>query len=100
MFGSAKSAALEDIRKEIEQQRQRVAVIPNSADLPFSRECKHVLLYAAEEAQRFNHVHVGTGHLLAGLLLEENSLGASVLHVHGITLDAARKSLEEEGSSV
>ncbi len=98
LFRSGKSA-LEDIRKEIEQQRPRGTVIPNCADLPLSRECKHVLLYAAEEAQRLNQKHVGTGHLLAGLLLEENSLGASVLRAHGITLAAARKNLEEEGSS-
>src|SRR5262249_36828325 len=47
----------ESIRKEIEGRitiRERVST---SIDLPLSNECKRILAYAAEEAERLNHQH-------------------------------------------
>jgi len=48
--------------------------VSTSVDLPLSNECKRVLAYAAEEAERLGHKHIGTEHLLLGLLREENAL--------------------------
>ena len=39
-------------------------------DVPLSHECKRVLAYGAEEAERLNHKQIGTEHLLLGLLRE------------------------------
>ena len=41
--------------------------VSTSVDLPLSHECKRVLAYGAEEAERLNHKHIGTEHLLLGL---------------------------------
>ena len=56
--------------------------IPTSVDLPLSEECKHILAFAAEEAERLGHVHIGTEHLLLGILREENGLAAKLLPIH------------------
>src|SRR5215467_10332128 len=58
----------ERMRVEI---KQRIGFGPNdgpSSDLPLSIECERVLAYAAQEAERLNHRHIGTEHLLLGIL--------------------------------
>jgi ATP-dependent Clp protease ATP-binding subunit ClpA len=45
-------AAVESIRKQIEDHTARRATVPTSMDLPLSHECKRVLIYGAEEAER------------------------------------------------
>ena len=57
--------------------------IATSVDLPFSNESKRVLAYAAEEAERLGHKHIGTEHLLLGLLREEKCLAAQILQERG-----------------
>jgi ATP-dependent Clp protease ATP-binding subunit ClpC len=55
-----------------------------------SHECKRVLAYAAEEAERLNHKHIGTEHLLLGLLREEKCFAAEILHERGQRLSTVR----------
>ncbi len=86
-----------EIRKEIEQRKPAAKRVSTSVDLPLSHECKRALAFAAEEANRMNHKHIGNEHLLVGLLREENCLAAELLREHGITLDAARRDLEGRG---
>ena len=52
-------------------------------DLPLSEEAKRVLIHAAEEAERLSHKHIGTEHLLLGLLRGEKSFAARILNEHG-----------------
>src|SRR5213079_124806 len=56
-------------------------------------ECKRVLAYGAEEAERLNHKHIGTEHLLLGLLREEKCFAAEILHERGLRLSAIREEL-------
>ena len=86
-------ASIESIRKEIEGRTPLRERVPTSADLPLSSECKRILAYAAEEAERLNHHHIGTEHLLLGILREENSLAAQVLWERGVRLNAVREEL-------
>jgi len=51
------------------------------------------LRLAAEEAERLQHRHVGTEHLLAGLLRVERSLGAKILLAKGLALGVIRERL-------
>ena len=62
-------------------------------DLPLSNECKRVLAYAAEEAERLSHRHIGTEHLLLGLLREEKCFAAEILHERGLRLSTIREEL-------
>ena len=58
-----------------------------------SNECKRVLAYAAEEAERLSHKHIGTEHLLLGLLREEKCFAAEILHERGLRLSTIREEL-------
>jgi len=85
------AGALESVRKRIEEQTLKGPKSPASVDLPLSNECKRVLAYAAEEAERLSHKHIGSEHLLLGLLRERKSFGALLLKDHGVELANARQ---------
>lgn len=82
---------VEQIRKKIEVHTPIRQPVSTSMDLPLSNECKRVLAYAAEEAERLRNHHIGTEHLLLGLLREKNTLAAALLGEQGIELGEARK---------
>jgi ATP-dependent Clp protease ATP-binding subunit ClpC len=83
-------ASVESIRKQIEAQTPALEKVSSSVDLPLSQKCKRVLAYAAEEAERLSHKHIGTEHLLLGLLREEKSLAAKILQERGLRLERLR----------
>jgi len=60
--------------------------------IPTSR-VKKVIEIAFEEAKRMNNTHVGTEHLLLGLLIEEEGIAAHVLVDLGAPLDRVREEL-------
>jgi len=70
------TAADSQVRAEIERRIKRNAPIGTSLEVPLSADCKKILLFAAEEADRLGQRHVGTEHMLLGLLRVEGSLGA------------------------
>ena len=59
----------------------------------FTDQCHQAVVLAQDEARRLNHDHVGTEHLLAGLLREERGAAAQVLGASGVTLDAVREQI-------
>lgn len=83
----------EAIRQEIEKATVVRANVSTSVDLPLSNECKRVLAYAAEEAERLNHKHIGTEHFLVALLREEHSAAAELLRKAGLSTDRVREQL-------
>jgi ATP-dependent Clp protease ATP-binding subunit ClpC len=86
-------ASVESIRKQIEAHTTIREKVSTSVDLPLSNECKRVLAYAAEEAERLSHKHIGTEHLLLGLLREEKCFAAEILHERGLRLSTIREEL-------
>jgi len=92
----------EEIRQAI--SGHTVVREPASAgvDLPLSNECKRILVYAAEEADRLGHKHIGTEHLLLGILREEPCFAARLLRERGLDIKKARalvKTSENEGTA-
>jgi ATP-dependent Clp protease ATP-binding subunit ClpC len=87
------SLAVEEIRKQIESATTVREKVSTSVDLPLSNENKRVLAYAAEEAERLSDKHIGTEHLLLGLLREEKSFGAQLLHDLGLRISGVREEL-------
>ncbi len=85
--------SIESIRKQIEGRTTVREKVSTSVDLPLSQECKRVLACAAEEAERLAHKHIGTEHLLLGLLREEKSFAAEILHERGLRLSTIREEL-------
>src|SRR5947207_8907393 len=97
-------AAVESIRKQIKGHTTIREKVPTSVDLPLTHECKRVLAYGAEEAERLSQKHIGTEHLLLGLLREEKCFAAEILHERGLRLstireDIARSSTEKMTSN-
>jgi ATP-dependent Clp protease ATP-binding subunit ClpC len=91
-------AAIETIRKQVEARTTMREKVSTSVDLPLSHECKRVLAYGAEEAERLNHKHIGTEHLLLGLLREEKCLAAEILHERGLRLSQVREEISRSSS--
>ena len=91
-------AAVESIRRQIERRATPAEKVSTSVDLPLSHACKRALAYGAEESERLNHKHIGTEHLLLGLLREENCLAAQLLGEHGLTLVSVREQLTVQPS--
>src|SRR6266852_7974545 len=85
--------AAEEVWKRIQQSKPANKKIPGPVDLPLSNECKRVLAYAAEEAERLSHQHIGPEHLLLGMLREKKFLSAQSLHELGVLLGPAREDL-------
>jgi Clp amino terminal domain, pathogenicity island component/NTF2 fold immunity protein len=86
-------SSIESIRKEIEGRTTIREKVSTAIDLPMSNECKRILAYAAEEAERLNHRHIGTEHMLLGILREEKCVAAEILQQVGLRLNAIREEL-------
>jgi ATP-dependent Clp protease ATP-binding subunit ClpC len=91
------SGPLESIRREIEASTLSREKTSTSIDLPLSNESKRVLAYASDEADKLGHKHIGTEHLLLGLLREEPCFAAKLLHSRGVQLAAVREELRRVG---
>jgi ATP-dependent Clp protease ATP-binding subunit ClpA len=61
----------------------------------FTEQARQVVVYAQEEARELGHGHVGTEHLLLGLLREEDGIAARVLAGAGVELEAARGAVRQ-----
>jgi hypothetical protein len=89
-----------DIRAEIVKQIPPRERISTSVEMPLTNECKKVLILAAEESDRLGHAHVGTEHLLLGMLRVEGSLAARLLLERGLKPEAIREQLAKTPGSV
>jgi ATP-dependent Clp protease ATP-binding subunit ClpC len=58
-------------------------------DIRLTPRAKKVIELAVDEARRLNHQYVGTGHLLLGLVREEEGIAAVVASL-GVTLEQVR----------
>jgi hypothetical protein len=65
---------------------------PFCGDVHMSYESKRVLAYAAEDADRLKHPHIGPEHLLLGLLREDDH-SQQLLREHGVDRESLWQSL-------
>jgi ClpA/ClpB-like protein len=82
---------VESVRKQVEARAVIREKLSTSVDLPLSNECKRILAYATEEADKFTHKFVGTGHLFLGVLREYDCFAAKLLRERGVALEMARE---------
>jgi ATP-dependent Clp protease ATP-binding subunit ClpC len=82
---------LAPIRRELGSHVVSEKKIPTSAEMPFSIEVMGVLELTAQEADALGHAHIGSEHLLLGLLREEHSVAYRTLTTHGVRLDDVRR---------
>ncbi|MBD0370807.1 MAG: DUF1343 domain-containing protein [Pyrinomonadaceae bacterium] len=85
------------LRAEIQARVKLEEKIHTAAELPLSAETKRALAYAHEESENLQHRHIGTEHLLLGLLREPSTLAAQILHKHGVEIEKVRESFQGQG---
>ena len=85
--------SIESIRREIEARITIRERISTSVEVPLSQECKRILNFATEEAERLSHKHVGTEHLLLGILREDKCFAAEILQERNLRLSTLREEL-------
>jgi ATP-dependent Clp protease ATP-binding subunit ClpC len=83
----------DDIRREVERLAPSREKISTSVEIPFDASTKRVLQFAAEEADRLQHRHIGTEHLILGMLREPQSAAAAILMNCGLQLADAREAV-------
>lgn len=93
-------ASVESIRKQIEGHTTIREKVSTSVDLPLSAESKRVLAQAADEAERLVHQHIGTEHMLLGMLREEKCFAAEILGERGVRLGDVREALARQPHDV
>jgi len=80
-----------EIRREVEKRLVRGEPIPTSVEVPLSHDAKRALVLAAEEADRLGHRHVGTEHMLLGIVRVDGSVGAQLVHARGVRVEELRE---------
>jgi hypothetical protein len=91
-------AGVEELRNSIARRGNTGLKIATSTDLPLSYETKRALVYGAEESERLQQRHIGTEHLLLGLLREEKCFAAQLLRAEGVTVESAREHVRQSVS--
>ncbi|HIB53535.1 MAG TPA: ATP-dependent Clp protease ATP-binding subunit [Nitrospirales bacterium] len=81
----------ERIQAEIERNMPGGGTALAFGEIPFSPRVKKVIEFSIEEARLLGHNHIGSEHLLLGLLREEEGLGGKTLRSLGANLLAARQ---------
>lgn len=84
-----------DIREEIEHMTGYGSMqsYPEGSYLPYSPRAKQILVFADDEAKRFNAKLVGTEHILLGLLRDDEILASHILVNLGLSLPKMRQLL-------
>ena len=82
--------SLEAVRGKVEQRRGP-AGLSTAPSAPFTPRAKKVLDLALREALQLGHNHIGTEHLLLGLVREGEGAGAQVLVSLGADLSEVRQ---------
>jgi len=77
---------VESIRRQVDAHTTVRKSFSTSVDLPFANECRRVLAYAAEEPESLGHTHIGTQHLLVGLIRDEHCFAAGILYARGLRI--------------
>ena len=111
-LGAGDAAALQEIGIDLDAVRSRIEEVfgPGALDPPrlpsrrrllrrwrhrdslkISPRARKVLELSLREALRLRHHHIGTEHILLGLLREGNGLGALILTRAGLTPDPLRR---------
>ena len=89
--------SVDAIRVEIDARVVKRPRTSTSAEVPLSQECKHILAFAAEEAERFLQKEVRTEHILLGILREEKCFAAEILLRRGVRLASIREEMAKVG---
>ena len=78
------------VRLEIEKMVGIGDTIMLLGEIPFTPRAKKVLEFSVEESQMLGTEHIGTEHILLGLIREEEGMAGRILENLGLNLDTVR----------
>src|SRR5438067_5965918 len=79
----------ESVRLRVERHAESSKIkYPVSVDLPLADDAKRALTYAMEEADRLKSRHIGTEHLLLGLIRDKEFPSAKLLDEFDASLES------------
>ena len=61
----------------------------------YTEDARDVLSHARQQAQKFHHDHIGTEHILLGLIEVKTGVAADILTHRSINLKAAKSAVEK-----
>ncbi len=99
-FIHASHISTDQIRNRIEKALGLREKISTEVDLPISPNAKRVLEYAAEESNLLHHSHIGTEHLLIGLLRQEDTIAFEILQKMGFSVTATREEIKQRADEM
>ncbi len=85
--------SVDSIRREVEGRIVVRERLTQSAELHLAAETKKILVYAKEESEKLQNRHIGTEHILLGVLREERSIAAELLYSQGVSLQNIREEI-------
>jgi hypothetical protein len=83
---------LQDIRREVKEVIGEGGAVP-MGHIPFTPRAKKVLELSLREAIQLGHNHIGTEHILLGLIREGEGVAAQVLQKLGADFDRVRQTV-------
>lgn len=61
----------------------------------YTDSARDVFSHARQEAQKFHHDHIGTEHILLGLIEVKQGMGARILHHYNVNLKTAKAEVQK-----
>ncbi|MBR3603569.1 MAG: ATP-dependent Clp protease ATP-binding subunit [Elusimicrobiaceae bacterium] len=80
------------VRLEIEKMVGIGDSVMLLGEIPFTPRAKKVLEFAVEESQSLGTEHIGSEHILLGLVREEEGMASTIFQNLNVTLDSVRES--------
>jgi hypothetical protein len=92
--------SLDSLEMEVKKMIKKSRVLSDNTrrQLFFAHAANQVLQFSMEEAQRLGYDHVGTEHILLGLIREKNGIAARVLANFSVTLEKVRRIVKPGGA--
>ncbi len=75
------------LRDKIETAHPPGSYTHPGSELPLGASLRRAVQYAAEEARKLGHTHIGTEHLLIGIMREKRGMGARILSQMGVDFE-------------
>ena len=95
-FFPFRSLNVDLVRRETESRIVIREQMSQSAELHLAQNTKKVLAFAREESEKLQNRHIGTEHLLLGILREERSIAAEILYSQGVSLPSVREEVTKQ----
>jgi ATP-dependent Clp protease ATP-binding subunit ClpC len=87
--------SLEAVRRQVEEIMGQGKAAP-TGHIPFTPRAKKVLELSFREAKQLGHNHIGTEHILLGLIREGEGVAAQILQKLGADLKRVRRTVIKE----